>query len=45
VRSSFTLSDAARTSVALKTSQFWHSLAAAESLAEAIAAAHRERRE
>lgn len=41
MRSAFTLSDGARASVSLKSSQFWRSLAAAESLAEAIEAAYR----
>jgi hypothetical protein len=42
MRSAFTLSDGARTSVSsLKSPQFWRSLAAAESLAEAIEAANR----
>ncbi|HLL76333.1 MAG TPA: sigma-70 family RNA polymerase sigma factor [Pyrinomonadaceae bacterium] len=45
VRAAFTLSDAARAPVALRSQQFWRSLAAAEALAEAMEAAHRERRE
>ncbi|HEY9401977.1 MAG TPA: sigma-70 family RNA polymerase sigma factor [Pyrinomonadaceae bacterium] len=45
MRSAFTLSDGARASVSLRSSQFWRSLAAAESLAGAIEAAHQPGRD
>jgi hypothetical protein len=45
MRSAFTLSDGGRASVSLRSPQLWRSLAAAESLAAAIEAAYRERRD
>ncbi|HLL15768.1 MAG TPA: sigma-70 family RNA polymerase sigma factor [Pyrinomonadaceae bacterium] len=45
MRSAFTLSDGGRASVSLRSPQFWRSLAAAESLAGAIEAAHQPRRD
>jgi RNA polymerase sigma factor (sigma-70 family) len=45
MRSAFTLSDGARSSVSLRSPQLWRTLAAAESLAGAIEATYQERRD